>query len=73
MSYSEGFPLKFCFCYGPYMIACFHEHLAGELWKLVRWVKNHAYSKYDSQYALRAIPDYELSFKREDNLSVQLN
>ena len=28
MSYSGGFPLKFCFCNGPYMIACFHEHLA---------------------------------------------
>ena len=23
-----GFPLKFCFCYGPIMIARFHDHLA---------------------------------------------
>ena len=59
MSYSEGFPITFRFCYGPYKIACVHEHLARILWKLVQWVKNHADSKYDSQFAFRVIPDYE--------------
>ena len=45
------------------MIACFHELLARELLKLVHWEKNHADSKYDSQFALRVVPDYELSIK----------
>ena len=35
----RGFELKFRFCNGPYMIACFHEHLTWELWTLVHWVK----------------------------------
>ena len=59
----RGFPLKFRFCNGPYMVACFYEHLTWELWKLVHWVKNDADSKYDSQIAVRAIPDYEPYFK----------
>ena len=60
MSYSGGFPLKFRFCYGPYMIACFLERLAQEIMKIgTLGEKNHANSKRDSQFALRAIPDYE--------------
>ena len=49
--YREDSP-KISFFDGPYMIACFHEHLALE------W-KNYADSKYDSQFTLRAFPDYE--------------
>ena len=37
MSYSGGFPLKFRFCYVPYMIASFLERLVLEFWNLVTW------------------------------------
>ena len=56
----RGISLKILFCDGLYMIAFFHEDLAREYEKLVgyTWWKNHADSKYDSQFAPRANPGY---------------
>ena len=59
MTYSGEFPLKFCFSYGQYMIACFHECFAPELSKLVNQLTNHADSNYDRQFVHREYPDYE--------------
>ena len=47
--------IQFCFSYGPYMIACFHENFAIEACMKVELGEK---SKYDSQFALREFPDY---------------
>ena len=69
ISHSRGVPLKCRFCYSPYMIAAFHECFSLEFWKLVTLVKkNHVYSKYDSQFAPGAFPDYEPQLKLKTNI-----
>ena len=56
----RGFPLKFRYCHGPYMIAGFYEIPCPRVMKVgTLGDTNYADSKYGTQFALRAIPDYE--------------
>ena len=60
ISYSGKLPLKVCFSNGPYMIACFHEHLALELSKLVHRAK------------IMQIPNMTVNLFAEDILTMNL-
>ena len=42
MSYSRGFQKNLFFAMVHKMIACFHKHLAPQLWRLVQW-KDHTF------------------------------